>query len=80
MNEDVSSPVARVSDSSLESLGSMLDVTKYPSSPHGFHTYMVEIGGVAIYRPFGNFSQLIRTVTLMVAKANDRQTSSPLLR
>ncbi|GFU84069.1 hypothetical protein TNCV_679681 [Trichonephila clavipes] len=41
-----------------------------------------EIGGVAIYRLFGNFSVLIRTVSCMVlkAKANDKRTSSPLPR
>ncbi|GFX19934.1 hypothetical protein TNCV_1434941 [Trichonephila clavipes] len=39
-------------------------------------------GGIAIYRPFWNFSELIRIVTCMVlkAKANDRRTSSPLPR
>ncbi|GFY06260.1 sodium-coupled monocarboxylate transporter 1 [Trichonephila clavipes] len=40
----------------------------------------VEIGGAAIYRPFGNFAELNRTVTCMVLKANDRRTSSPLPR
>ncbi|GFU86730.1 hypothetical protein TNCV_4303801, partial [Trichonephila clavipes] len=38
------------------------------------------IGGVAIYRPFGNLAELNRSVTCMVLKANDRRTSSPLLR
>ncbi|GFW96973.1 hypothetical protein TNCV_4801861 [Trichonephila clavipes] len=38
----------------------------------------VEIGGVASYRPFGNFAKLILTVTCMVPNANDRRTSSPL--
>ncbi|GFX42467.1 hypothetical protein TNCV_1520311 [Trichonephila clavipes] len=38
----------------------------------------VEIGGVAIYRPFGNFAELNRTVTCMVLKANDRRTSRTL--
>ncbi|GFV19114.1 uncharacterized protein TNCV_3223321 [Trichonephila clavipes] len=37
----------------------------------------VEIGGVAIYRPFGNFTELNCTVTYMVAKANDRRTTTP---
>ncbi|GFW05254.1 hypothetical protein TNCV_3357731 [Trichonephila clavipes] len=39
----------------------------------------VEIGDAAIYRPFGNFAELNRTVTCMLlkAKANDRRTSSP---
>ncbi|GFV34125.1 hypothetical protein TNCV_3630901 [Trichonephila clavipes] len=35
-------------------------------------------GGVAIYRPFGIFAELNRTVTCMVLKANDRSTSSPM--
>ncbi|GFT56407.1 hypothetical protein TNCV_2333851 [Trichonephila clavipes] len=35
-------------------------------------------GGAAIYRPFGEFHELIRTVICMVLKANDRRTSSPL--
>ncbi|GFW17868.1 uncharacterized protein TNCV_1134681 [Trichonephila clavipes] len=54
------------------------------SSPLQFHAKIVEveIGGIAIYHPFGNFSELNRTVTCMVlkAKANDRRTSSPLPR
>ncbi|GFU16299.1 hypothetical protein TNCV_137721 [Trichonephila clavipes] len=33
-------------------------------------------GRVAIYRPFGNFAELNRTVTCMVLKANDRRTLS----
>ncbi|GFY15214.1 histone-lysine N-methyltransferase SETMAR [Trichonephila clavipes] len=37
-------------------------------------------GRVAIYRPFGEFAELNRTVTCMVFKANDRRTSSPLPR
>ncbi|GFS82804.1 SOCS box domain-containing protein [Trichonephila clavipes] len=37
-------------------------------------------GGVAIYRTFGNFAKLNRTVTCMVLKANDRRTPSPMLR
>ncbi|GFX92759.1 uncharacterized protein TNCV_4876161 [Trichonephila clavipes] len=49
-----------------------------------FHAYTVEvkIGGVTIYRPFGNFPELDRTVTCMVlkAKANDRRISCPLPR
>ncbi|GFU25294.1 hypothetical protein TNCV_1739391 [Trichonephila clavipes] len=43
-----------------------------------FHTKIVEIGGVAIYIPFGNFSELNFSVTYMVLKANDMRTSSPL--
>ncbi|GFV74688.1 hypothetical protein TNCV_1178251 [Trichonephila clavipes] len=33
--------------------------------------------GVGIYRPFGNFTELIRTVTRMALKTNDRRTYSP---
>ncbi|GFW71534.1 hypothetical protein TNCV_2309691 [Trichonephila clavipes] len=42
----------------------------------------LEIGGVTIYRLFGEFCRVIRTVTCMVlkAKANDRLTFSPLPR
>ncbi|GFW90041.1 hypothetical protein TNCV_3484931 [Trichonephila clavipes] len=54
----------------------------YP--PLQFHAKIVEveIGVVAIYRPFGDFAELIRTVTCMVLKdkANDMRTSSPLPR
>ncbi|GFW52205.1 uncharacterized protein TNCV_2426521 [Trichonephila clavipes] len=41
-----------------------------------------EIGDVAIYRPFGNIAELIRTVTCRVLKANanDRCTSSSMPR
>ncbi|GFU45827.1 hypothetical protein TNCV_3068061 [Trichonephila clavipes] len=44
-------------DARLEGLGSMPDATKYPPSTHGFHAEIVEveIGGVAIYRPFREF-------------------------
>ncbi|GFV46374.1 hypothetical protein TNCV_3232631 [Trichonephila clavipes] len=40
------------------------------------------IGSVTIYCPFGNFSELNRTVICMVlkAKANDRRTFSPFPR
>ncbi|GFT37313.1 uncharacterized protein TNCV_3150041 [Trichonephila clavipes] len=50
--------------------------------PLQFHAKIVEvvIGGVAIYRPFGNFPELNRTVTCMVLKANDKRTSSLLPR
>ncbi|GFT71606.1 hypothetical protein TNCV_3020831 [Trichonephila clavipes] len=53
----VGSLVARASDSRPEGLGSMPDATKYPPSTHGFIVEIVEveIGGVAIYRPFGEF-------------------------
>ncbi|GFW93170.1 uncharacterized protein TNCV_3333301 [Trichonephila clavipes] len=37
--------------------------------PLEFLTKIVEIGSVAIYRPFGNFSELNRTITCMAAKA-----------
>ncbi|GFT21567.1 transposable element Tc1 transposase [Trichonephila clavipes] len=45
------------SDSRPEALGSMPDATKYPPSTHGFNAEIVEveIGGVTIYRPFGEF-------------------------
>ncbi|GFS59736.1 hypothetical protein TNCV_4103891 [Trichonephila clavipes] len=49
----------------------------FPPSVHA-EVVKVEIGGVAIYRPFGNFAQLNRTVSCMVLKANDRRSSSPL--
>ncbi|GFV55945.1 hypothetical protein TNCV_7431 [Trichonephila clavipes] len=47
----------RASDSTPEVLGSMPDATKYLSSTHGFHAEIVEveIGGVAIDRPFEEF-------------------------
>ncbi|GFU39880.1 hypothetical protein TNCV_3840351 [Trichonephila clavipes] len=35
-----------------------------------------EHGDVAIYRPFGNFPELNRTVACMVVKVNDRRSSS----
>ncbi|GFT99553.1 hypothetical protein TNCV_801271 [Trichonephila clavipes] len=49
--------VVRESDSRPESLGSMPDATKYPPSTHGSHGKIVEveIGGVAVYHPFGKF-------------------------
>ncbi|GFW19372.1 uncharacterized protein TNCV_1602671 [Trichonephila clavipes] len=42
----------------------------------------VEIGGVTIYRPFGEFHRANSYCPCMVlkAKANDRRTSSPLPR
>ncbi|GFV15530.1 hypothetical protein TNCV_4835561 [Trichonephila clavipes] len=39
-----------------------------------------DCGGVAIYRSFGNFAEIIRIVTCMVRKANDRRTSNLLPR
>ncbi|GFU21878.1 hypothetical protein TNCV_3283521 [Trichonephila clavipes] len=75
----VGSQVVRASVAIPEDLGSMPDATKCPPSTHGFHALIVEIGGVAIYRPFGNLSELIRAVTCMVLKANDRRTSSPVI-
>ncbi|GFX64990.1 uncharacterized protein TNCV_451281 [Trichonephila clavipes] len=71
--------VVRASDSRLEGLGSMLDVTKYPPSAHGFTCRNCgDRGRVAIYCPFGEVSlSLNRTVTCMVLKANDRRTSCP---
>ncbi|GFV50996.1 hypothetical protein TNCV_302571 [Trichonephila clavipes] len=49
--------VVRASDSRPEGLGSMPDATKYPSSTHGLNAEIVEveIGGIAIYRLFGEF-------------------------
>ncbi|GFU39605.1 transposable element Tcb2 transposase [Trichonephila clavipes] len=77
----VGSLVVRASDSKPEGLGSMLDVTKYPPSAHGFTCRNCgggDRGRVAIYRPFGEVSlSLNRTVTCMVLKANDRRTSCP---
>ncbi|GFX59095.1 uncharacterized protein TNCV_3815291 [Trichonephila clavipes] len=77
----VGSLVVRASDSRPEGLGSMLDVTKYPPSAHGFTCRNCgggDRGRVAIYRPFGEVPlSLNRTVTCMVLKANDRRTSCP---
>ncbi|GFS83355.1 hypothetical protein TNCV_600841 [Trichonephila clavipes] len=49
--------VVRASDSRPEGMGSMPDATKYPPRTHGFLAEIVEveISGVAIYRPFGEF-------------------------
>ncbi|GFX24224.1 transposable element Tcb2 transposase [Trichonephila clavipes] len=81
MTRAVGSLVVRASDSRPEGLGSMLDVTKYPPSAHGFTCRNCgggDRGRVAIYRPFGEVSlSLNRTVTYMVLKANDRRTSCP---
>ncbi|GFX86235.1 uncharacterized protein TNCV_2561171 [Trichonephila clavipes] len=77
----VGSLVVRASNARPEGLGSMLDVTKYPPSAHGFTCRNCgggDRGRVAIYRPFGEVSlSLNRTVTCMVLKANDRRTSCP---
>ncbi|GFV02696.1 hypothetical protein TNCV_2743691 [Trichonephila clavipes] len=54
----VGSLVVIASDSRPEVLGSMLDVTKYPPSAHGFTCRNCgggDRGRVAIYRPFGEF-------------------------
>ncbi|GFX07680.1 hypothetical protein TNCV_4159491 [Trichonephila clavipes] len=55
----VGSLVFRASDSNPEGLGSMPDATKYPPSTHEFHEEIVEVevGDVAINRPFGEFCQ-----------------------
>ncbi|GFY05006.1 uncharacterized protein TNCV_561381 [Trichonephila clavipes] len=78
---NMQSLVVRASDSRPEGLGSMLDVTKYPPSAHGFTCRNCgggDRGRVAIYRPFVEVSlSLNRTVTCMVLKANDRRTSCP---
>ncbi|GFV90924.1 hypothetical protein TNCV_3616861 [Trichonephila clavipes] len=49
--------VVRASDSTSEGLSSMPEATKYPPSTHGFNAEIAEgeIGGVAIYRRFGEF-------------------------
>ncbi|GFV23554.1 hypothetical protein TNCV_1906821 [Trichonephila clavipes] len=49
--------VVRASDSGPEGLDSKPGATKYPPSTRGFHAEIVEveIGGVAIYRLFGEF-------------------------
>ncbi|GFS60923.1 hypothetical protein TNCV_2002601 [Trichonephila clavipes] len=54
----VGSLVIRASDSRPEGLRSMPDATKYPPSTHGFPCRNCgggDRGGVAIYRPFGEF-------------------------
>ncbi|GFY33285.1 hypothetical protein TNCV_1241351 [Trichonephila clavipes] len=54
----VGSLVVRASDSRPEGLGSMPDATKYPPSTRGFPCRSCggeDTGGVAIYRPFGEF-------------------------
>ncbi|GFX97250.1 uncharacterized protein TNCV_557401 [Trichonephila clavipes] len=49
---------------------SRVQVTREYFPPLQFHVYIVEvdIGGVTIYRPFGNFFELNRSVTCMVIK------------
>ncbi|GFV92627.1 hypothetical protein TNCV_1374781 [Trichonephila clavipes] len=49
--------IVRASDSRPDGQDSMPDATKYPPSTHGFPAKIVEveIGGVAIYRLFGEF-------------------------
>ncbi|GFW46174.1 hypothetical protein TNCV_4210531 [Trichonephila clavipes] len=53
-----------------------------PEKENKDSSMIVEIDGDAIYRPLGNLTELIPTVTCMVlkAKASDRRTSSPLPR
>ncbi|GFW72435.1 probable aminopeptidase NPEPL1 [Trichonephila clavipes] len=76
----VGSLVVRASDSRPEGLGSMLDVTKYPPSAHGF-TCRNCGGGDRVVSPsivpWEVSLSLNRTVTCMVLKANDRRTSCP---
>ncbi|GFW17341.1 hypothetical protein TNCV_3905511 [Trichonephila clavipes] len=55
INRAVGGLVVRALDSRPEGLGSMPDATKYPPSTRGFQAVIVEIGGGAIYRPFGEF-------------------------
>ncbi|GFV55353.1 hypothetical protein TNCV_2269041 [Trichonephila clavipes] len=54
---DGGSQVVKTSESRPKGLGSMSGVTKYPPNTHGSLGKIVEvdIGGVAIYRPFGEF-------------------------
>ncbi|GFU66450.1 hypothetical protein TNCV_3806931 [Trichonephila clavipes] len=49
--------MVRAPNSRPEGLRSMPDATKYPPSTHGFNAEIVEveIGGIVIYRPFGEF-------------------------
>ncbi|GFY10648.1 hypothetical protein TNCV_2194691 [Trichonephila clavipes] len=67
-------------------LGQLVSICKVPyekaipapqerTGLHCFHAEIVEveIGGVAIYHPFGDFTELNRTVTCMVLKGNDRR-------
>ncbi|GFW66020.1 hypothetical protein TNCV_588461 [Trichonephila clavipes] len=53
--------------------------TKYPPRTHGFHAKIVEveIGGVAIYRPFGEFRRP-NSYCLLYGAQGLRRTSSPL--
>ncbi|GFU89191.1 hypothetical protein TNCV_2896391 [Trichonephila clavipes] len=76
----VGSLVVRASDSRPEGLGSMLDVTKYPPSAHGFTCRNCGGGDERSCRHLSSFGEvslsLNRTVTCG-AQANDRRTSCP---
>ncbi|GFV84331.1 hypothetical protein TNCV_1591901 [Trichonephila clavipes] len=57
----VGSLVVRASDSRPDDLGSMPDAPKYPPSTHGCPCRNCgggDRGGVAIYRPFGEFRRV----------------------
>ncbi|GFT75754.1 hypothetical protein TNCV_3125491 [Trichonephila clavipes] len=63
--------VVKASDSRPEGLDSMPPNTLRAYSESGVSPSIV---------PLGNFAELIRIVTWMVLKVNDRRTSSPLPR
>ncbi|GFV45562.1 hypothetical protein TNCV_4855841 [Trichonephila clavipes] len=65
--------MVRASDSTPEGLGSMPDATKYPPK-----IVEVDIGGVIIYRPFGEFRRAKSYCHLYGVLSNDRRTSNPL--
>ncbi|GFW91112.1 uncharacterized protein LOC103524116 [Trichonephila clavipes] len=75
----VGSLVVRASDYRPEGLRSMPDVTKFSPSTD-FHAEFVEmeIGGVTIYHPFGEFHQAKSYCHLHGSQDNDRRTSSPM--
>ncbi|GFV85939.1 DUF4817 domain-containing protein [Trichonephila clavipes] len=62
-------------DSRPKSLGLMHDATKYPPSTHGFHAKIVEVemGGVAIFRPFGEFRRANSYCHLYGAQGQDQR-------
>ncbi|GFX00213.1 hypothetical protein TNCV_297021 [Trichonephila clavipes] len=77
--------MARASDSIPEGLGSPPNTLRvHTDSMPKFWTWrsVVLTSTVKIYRPFGDFTELNRTVTciMLKGKANDKRTSSPLPR
>ncbi|GFX25259.1 hypothetical protein TNCV_1274201 [Trichonephila clavipes] len=74
--------VVRASNSRAEGLGSI------PVPPNTLRVHMDSMPKLWRWRyvvspsivPSGNFAELIRTVTCMVLKANERRISSPLPR